>query len=121
MELKGSQGGIAANLETLTKAIEKQGEKLDAIAELKSDVRDLTTRLAAASDEIKEARLKLDKVRLWIAGVGGVVLILGVLAQFAVRLLPAPTAAPVPINVTLSQPTAIVPAPALPSPTQPVP
>jgi hypothetical protein len=88
MDLTRAQAVLSSNVTALTAQIEKQGEKHDKISELRLEIRECATRIQILSDDHKETKSKLDKVRIWVAGAAAVVIVAVIAIQVYVRLTP---------------------------------
>jgi hypothetical protein len=106
MELKGSHGGLTQAVQHLSDAIERQGQKLDKIDDLRVDFASYRTKLDTACDDLRDTKRKLDRVHTLVIGAAAVIGFLAVVAQIALRAWPTHEAAPIVITA---------PAPSVPS------
>jgi hypothetical protein len=102
MELQKSHGALMQAIEHLTGAINQQCAKLDKIDEIRVDLREHTTRLSIACDDLKDTRKKVERIHTWVVGAAAIVGFLAVAAQIALRVWP--TASSVPPNIVVNVP-----------------
>jgi hypothetical protein len=102
MELKGSHGGLTQAVQNLSDAIERQGQKLDKIDDLRVDFAGYRAKLDTACDDLRHTKTKLDRVHTLVIGAAAVIGFLVVVAQIALR--PWPMHEPAPIVITAPAP-----------------
>ena len=123
MELKGAQGGISNSVIGLTRSIELHGTKLDSIADLRADIREITTKLISIDSSQKDLKDKLDHVRTFVIGATAVIACLVIVAQLALRFWPSTSQVPpqiivnVPASPQQTGPQSLVPSQPAPTPT----
>lgn len=102
LDLTRSQGATTQAIRDLSEAVQRQGQKLDRIDELRIDLASHRTKLETACDDLRQVKQKLDRVHTWVVGAAAIVAFLVVAAQIALRVWPAhdaaPIAAPAPAN-----------------------
>lgn len=104
MDLTRAQTAVTQNLAALSKSVEKQGDKLGRIDDLRVDIKELSTKVGALTEDLRETKTRLDKVRTFVIGATAVVAVLILIGQIAIRF------APWPATQALQQQPAAVPA-----------
>lgn len=104
MDLTRAQTTVTQNLAALSKSVEKQGDKLGRIDDLRVDIKELSTKLGSLAEDLKETKSRLDKVRTFVIGAAAVVATLVIISQIAIRF------APWPATHSLPQPAEVSPA-----------
>ncbi len=94
MDVKKSQGAIEQSLTSLTSAVDKQGQQMGKIDDIRVEVGRMSTMLEQLGTDMTSTKGKLDKVRLWIAGAAAIVaLIVIIVVPLAIRYLPSSSVA----------------------------
>lgn len=104
MDLTRAQAAVTQNLAALSKSVEKQGDKLGRIDDLRVDIKELSTKLGALTEDLRETKTRLDKVRTFVIGATAVVAAVVIISQIAIRF------APWPVTYVSSQPAGVAPA-----------
>lgn len=90
LDVQRDQGAVEQALTHLTSAIDKQGQQMGKIDDLRVEIGRMSMALEHLGTEMGSTKSKLDKVRLWIAGAAAIVALLVILVPLAVRYLPPP-------------------------------
>jgi hypothetical protein len=104
MELKSSHVVLTHEIRNLSQTIERQGQKLDKLDDLRIEFASHKTTLDKTCDDLKDAKAKLDRIHTWVVGAAAVIAFLVFASQVALRVWPPHEAAPV--GATAPTPTA---------------
>jgi hypothetical protein len=101
MELKGAQGGLTTAVQGLRYSVDNHGSKLDAINEIRADLREITTRLTVIEGSLGETKKKLEHVHSLVIGATAIVGFVILISQVALRFWPGPSQLPPSIVVNV--------------------
>jgi len=88
LDVQKSQGATEQAMSHLVSAIERQGQQIAKVEDLRVDVARMAEVLAQLGRDVGSAKEKLDKVRLWIAGAAAIVMLVVVAVPVALRFWP---------------------------------
>lgn len=120
LEIQKTTGALAQEIKGLSSTIEKQGQKLDKIDDVRVDLGKLQTEIGHLSKELGSTKDKLDKVRTWVIGAAAIVGAIVAGATIVVRVFPLgaapavpaalaiPSSAPAQPSLPLTDPSAVV-------------
>lgn len=100
LDLTRGQGATTQAIRDLSADLQRQGQKLDRIDDMRVDLAALRTKLDTACDDLRQTRQKLDRVHTWVVGAAAIVAFLVVAAQIALRVWPAHEVAPMAATAT---------------------
>lgn len=109
IDVQKSQNQLQNAVANLKEAIERQEKKLDKFDEIRGDLRVYVTKLDRTCSDLADTNKKLDTVRTWVIGASSVLAALVIISQFALRFWPASGSPPIPVTITLAQPTGALP------------
>ena len=79
LDVQKSQGAAEQAISHLTSSVERQGQKMAKVEDLRIDVAKMNETLGQLSKDVAAAKDKLDTVRLWIAGAAAIVALVAVI------------------------------------------
>lgn len=89
LDVQKAQGATEQSFIYLTSAIDKQGQQMGKIDDIRVDIARMSAVLEQLGTDMGSMKGKLDKARLWIAGATTLIAALVIIVQFAMRYLPA--------------------------------
>ena len=92
LDVHREQGATGQALSHLTSMVERQGQQMGRVDDLRVEVAKLGETIAQLGRDMATTKEKLDKVRIWIAGAAAVVAFFVVAVPLVVRTWPAPAA-----------------------------
>jgi len=92
VDVHKAQGATEQALAHLTSAIDKQGQQMGKIDDIRVDVGRISTMLEQLGTDMRSTKGKLDKVRLWIAGATTLIAALVIIVPLALKYLPLSSA-----------------------------